>query len=78
VRHPCYYGIDFADPEQLVAVRHPVEDLPGLLGLDSLHFLSESGLRGAVSQPDKYCLACFNGDYPTTVGSADKLALERN
>jgi amidophosphoribosyltransferase len=77
VRHPCYYGIDFADPGQLVAARHPAEDLPGLLGLDSLHFLSEAGLRGTVSHPDRYCLACFNGDYPTSVGSADKLALER-
>jgi amidophosphoribosyltransferase len=77
VRHPCYYGIDFADPEQLVAARHRTEDLPGLLGLDSLHFLSEAGLRGTVSHPDRYCLACFNGDYPTSVGNADKLALER-
>ncbi|MDR2727266.1 MAG: amidophosphoribosyltransferase [Deltaproteobacteria bacterium] len=67
VRFPCCYGIDFADPSQLVAVQHPVAALPGLLGLDSLHFLSESGLLSAVGHPDQYCLACFNGDYPTAV-----------
>jgi amidophosphoribosyltransferase len=74
VRFPCYYGIDFADPSQLVAVQHPVEELPTLLGLDSLHFLSEKGLRGTVSHPDDYCLACFNGDYPTDVHAGVKPA----
>ena len=75
VCHPCYYGIDFADPSQLAAVQHKVEDLPGLLGLDTLHYLTEEGLKSAVSEPDNYCLACFNGKYPTSVGSGDKTAL---
>lgn len=67
VAFPCYYGIDFADPQELVAVRHKLEELPALLGLDSLHFLSEEGLKSSVSHPENYCLACFNGKYPTRV-----------
>ncbi len=77
VRHACYYGIDFADPSQLVAVQHDVADLPGLLGLDTLHYLSEEGLKSSVRCPENYCLACFNGQYPTALGSADKCALSR-
>lgn len=67
VAHPCHYGVDFADPQDLVAVQHPLKDIPALLGLDSLHFLSEEGLKSSVSQPENYCLACFNGKYPTNI-----------
>ena len=65
VCYPCYYGIDFADPSQLVAVQHDVSELPKLLGLDTLHYLSEEGMKSAVAHPENYCLACFNGKYPT-------------
>ena len=44
------------------------EVLPGLLNLDSLHYLTIEGLLNSVSEPDKYCLACFNGEYPVACG----------
>ncbi len=65
VRHPCFYGVDFSTPAELVAANHPEEDLPRLLNLDSLHYLSIEGLLRTVKHPDRYCLACFDGNYPT-------------
>ncbi len=64
VRHPCHYGIDFASPKELIAVRYPLEEIVRKLDVDSLHYLSVEGLLQSVSQPENYCLACFDGDYP--------------
>ena len=63
VCHPCFYGVDFADPKELLAVNHTQEEIRKMLGLDSLHFLSREGLLASVKQPDAYCLACFDGNY---------------
>lgn len=64
VMYPCFYGIDFSSPGELVAANFPLESLPRLLNLDSLHYLSAGGMLRAVSHPDNYCLACFDGCYP--------------
>lgn len=64
VRHPCFYGISFSSHVELVAARHPERDLPRLLNLDSLGYLSMEGMLSAVSHPDCYCTACFDGNYP--------------
>lgn len=63
VKFPCFYGVDFADPKELLAAGHSTENIRGMLGLDSLHFLSPEGLLKAVKQPDAYCMACFDGKY---------------
>lgn len=62
--HPCFYGINFSSSGELVAANYPLESLPGLLNLDSLHYLTIEGLLRSVSRPDNYCLACFTGAYP--------------
>jgi amidophosphoribosyltransferase len=79
LRHPCYYGIDFPDPNKLVATNRTVEEIRDFLGVDSLYYLSVEGMLAAVKGPvGQYCTACFTGDYPTKVVlPVDKLALER-
>jgi amidophosphoribosyltransferase len=67
VKYPCFYGIDFPSVSELIAVQHDASSLANILGLDSLHYLSLEGLKGSVSCPDKFCTACFTGDYPTSV-----------
>lgn len=69
VRHPCFYGVDFADPKELLAVNYSLEEIKVMLDLDSLHFLSREGLLKAVRRPDSYCLACFDGDYCVPPGN---------
>ncbi|GIW73516.1 MAG: hypothetical protein KatS3mg103_0038 [Phycisphaerales bacterium] len=64
IRHPCYFGVDFATREQLIANGRSVEQIREYLGVDSLRFLSLEGMLAcAVHRPDQYCTACWSGRY---------------
>lgn len=67
VRHSCYYGIDTPNAKELVANRRTLDEIREITGVDSLKHLSMEDLRQAVSSPESYCYACFNGDYPLGV-----------
>jgi amidophosphoribosyltransferase len=76
---PCFFGIDFGTRWELIAGRmNDVEEIRRHIDADSLGYLSVEGLLGAVGLPkDKFCLACFTGNYPIPVPlQMDKLALE--
>jgi amidophosphoribosyltransferase len=64
IRHPCFFGVDFAEPRQLIAHGKSVEEIRAFLGVDSLHYLTLEGMLASVHRagPD-YCTACWNGDY---------------
>lgn len=64
VTHPCYYGIDTPVRKELVASSHTVEEIATYLRVDSLHYLSHEGLMEAAGDAERYCSACFTGDYP--------------
>lgn len=64
IKHPCFFGVDFADREQLIAHNRSVEDIRDFLGIDSLHFLSLDGMLSVMNHdPEQYCTACFSGQY---------------
>ena len=69
--HPCYFGIDTPEREQLLAAQHDVEGMAKRLGVDSLAFISIDGLYRAVGEAKRnadkpqYCDACFTGEYPS-------------
>lgn len=64
IRHPCYFGVDFATRDQLVAHGRSVEDIRKFLGVDSLAFLSLDGMLSVMRHaPESYCTACFSGEY---------------
>jgi amidophosphoribosyltransferase len=79
-RHPCYYGIDFPDPKELLANNYSMDEIRQFLNVESIGYLSEEGLLRAVSafKKEDYCTACFTGKYPTAVeeAAADKFSLE--
>jgi len=79
IRHPCYFGIDFPDQKELIANTRSVDQIRRFLGVDSLHYLSHEGMLACVSMvPEKYCTACFSGNYPMNVDEpVEKFALER-
>ena len=79
IRHSCYFGIDFPDQKKLIAFDRSVGDICAYLGVDSLHYLSHEGMLSCVTMaPEKYCTACFSGDYPVDVTEpVEKFALER-
>ncbi len=67
-RFPCYYGIDFSTKGELIAAKYSVEEIRDFLGLDGLHYLSiDSMIEAAGGRRDRFCLACFDGNYPTQV-----------
>lgn len=79
VRWPCFYGIDFATTEELIAHGAGPEDVRASIDADSLGYVSLDGLTEATTVPgERLCRACFDGDYPVPVGEepAGKHGLE--
>ena len=74
IRHPCFFGIDFPSPGELVATDRSVEEVRRYLKVDSLHYLSREAMLECVAmEASKYCTACFSGDYPTSDITAEML-----
>ncbi len=64
----CYYGIDFAEEDELIAARRSVEQVREHIGATSLAYLSLEGLTESTLRPEnELCRACLTRDYPTTV-----------
>jgi amidophosphoribosyltransferase len=78
-RFACHYGIDFPDPEKLIANQMSMEDICTYLGVDSLGYLDVEGMvRATGRKVNEFCLACFNGHYPLPVDPAlDKFIMEK-
>jgi amidophosphoribosyltransferase len=82
VKWPCFYGIDFASPAELIAnaanadgtesdmldaVRHAI-------GADTLGYISMDSMIASTEQPaGKLCCACFDGVYPIELPSETAL-----
>jgi amidophosphoribosyltransferase len=74
--HPCFYGIDTPNRSELVAASHTIEEISRYVTCDSLAYLSHEGMMGAVGGSG-YCSACFTGEYPVPLGTADLVQLRR-
>jgi amidophosphoribosyltransferase len=66
VTNPCFYGIDTPVRNELIASSHTVEEIATYLRVDSLHYLSLEGLMEAAGDGNRYCDACFTGNYPVS------------
>ena len=72
---PCFYGIDFAAEDELVAAGRRVEEVREHIGATSLAYLSLEGLQAATRRPaEAFCRACLTGEYPTRIPSDRNLA----
>lgn len=73
ITHPCFYGMDFPSPGELMANRfnRDIKAMAEEIGVDSLRYLSPEGLVNAVKESNDshhdYCTACFTGNYPVPV-----------
>ena len=74
----CYYGIDFADPDELIAANKTVEEVREHIGATSLAYLSLDGLQASTRRPaSQFCRACLTREYPTSIPrEARKLQFE--
>jgi len=71
---PCFYGIDMATKDEMIAAAKSLEEIRAELDADSLAYLSLEGLEAATGHgDDRFCRACLTGRYPTSVPvAADK------
>jgi amidophosphoribosyltransferase len=78
IRYACHLGVDTAPEDTLIANKHGVDEIRGIVGADSLGYLSLNGLIRAIGLPEReLCNACFHGRYPMQIdGALPKLALE--
>ena len=78
VKWPCFYGIDMPTRQELIGADLSVEEICSYVGADSLGYLSLSGMvRAAGGGAERFCRACFDGEYPIPVpGGSGKFLLE--
>ena len=48
LRHPCYFGIDIPQEEELIAAGRSIQEIADYIGVDSLGYLSLAGLGRAI------------------------------
>jgi amidophosphoribosyltransferase len=49
LRYPCYFGIDIPREKELIAAGRTVEEVRQYIGVDSLGYLSPTGLGRAIN-----------------------------
>ena len=70
---PCFFGIDFATREELIAGRLSPAEICASIGADSLGYVSLAGVTEATTIPaNRLCRACFDGQYPVPVAEDDR------
>jgi amidophosphoribosyltransferase len=64
----CFYGIDLAEEDELIASNRSVEEVRRHIGATSLAYISLEGLQESTLRPaSELCRACLTRDYPTAV-----------
>ncbi|PTL29026.1 amidophosphoribosyltransferase [Lachnospiraceae bacterium oral taxon 096] len=61
--HPCYFGTDIPNEQQLIAHNRTVDEICKAIGADSLSYLRMDRLK-ELSNGLPICTACFSADYP--------------
>jgi amidophosphoribosyltransferase len=68
IRYPCFYGIDFATPQQLIAHERSIEEIRQFIEVDSLSYLSLEGtLAASKISVSEACTACWTGNYKVPI-----------
>lgn len=63
VKYSCFYGIDTAHRDELIAARMTVDEIRKEINADTLDYLSMDNMIKSLDCKD-YCVGCFNGVYP--------------
>jgi amidophosphoribosyltransferase len=76
---PCYFGIDMATREELIAADRTTDEIRETVGADSLSYLSIDAVADALGETrDDLCLGCVTGEYPYDVeGETTDRTVER-
>ncbi len=75
---PCFYGVDTPTKRELIAANQSVEEIRQFIGCDTLAYLTLENLHKAVGDlGERFCYACYTGDYPTELINIDELMASR-
>ncbi len=65
---PCFYGTDIPSRDELIAVKHTIDEICNLTGADTLGFFPAEKLNDMLfGKGEGICSACFTGKYPTSI-----------
>jgi amidophosphoribosyltransferase len=81
IRHPCFYGIDFATTGELIAHERSVDQIAQFVEVDSLAYLSLEGMLDCLKKVAKKdcCTACWSGHYKIPIDRpTSKFSFERD
>jgi amidophosphoribosyltransferase len=68
VTHPCFYGIDTDNQNQLIAATKSTSEIAKRIEVDTLAYLTWEGMLQATQEDTShFCSACFTGDYPVSI-----------
>lgn len=71
---PCFYGVDTPSKGELIAANHTIPEIQEYVEADSLAYLSRENLSRAVDDTgNRFCYACYTGDYPTQFVQLEEL-----
>jgi len=66
ITYPCFYGVDFPDPKELIAYNKKLKEIEDYIGADSIVYMDIKGLTKAIGfKESQLCMACLNGKLPT-------------
>ena len=76
---PCYYGVDIDSKEKLIACKHTMEEICGIIGADTLGYLRYEDVEKIAEggHCTGFCLACFDEKYPTKAPTGKKNIFEQ-
>ena len=64
----CHYGINTPQRQNLIASVKSLAEIKEMLGVDTLHYISEESLVKSVENINiNLCTACANGNYPISI-----------
>jgi amidophosphoribosyltransferase len=80
IRHPCFYGIDFATTNELIAHGRTEKQIADFVEVDSLAFLSLDGMLSCLKTPaSDCCTACWTGQYKVPIDEpTSRFSFERD
>ena len=76
ISSPCYYGIDFPNPNELIASGKTEAEIATELGADRVIFQTVEGLKKAIGARS-LCTGCLTQEYPTDVSEGEDFQNKR-
>ena len=67
MKHCCFYGVDTSTEEELLCSHRTLEEACKMIEADSQGYLSPESSIASTFGHAELCLACFTGNYPTSL-----------